>query len=454
MLFSQSWINLEKYSLQNLSSHLNSSEIRLFFYTFELFFGKYFALGKENKINYMKKILLSIALLIGGFTFGQNVQDQKVSFSYIQLPSNPIAKGISNFNLVTDLSGYVKSNEDSMSVYQNKLSAFEAEFATWLEDKMRVDKLYLMELAKWERAVNATVSPAVAPVMPIKPPYADQPIKEEIKLPLLTEDVTQVQTSGAINLEGYTKGEGGAIVTLSILGFQNASITVKKTGTGAATKYKYTSSCKMPIKVTIEVPGEGIILSETVNDNLQTSDIKTYDNQYEHQVWLIDNYDTFWAERQKTMLAASLKAVNALINDKCAYPKRTRSTEIYTVKKHKGHDYSDLIDAYTNVKSGYDLLFKDVDRKSAIAKIEKGIELWEDALEESYPSENKERVNKKVTALLYANLAEACMWINDFDSADNYLQKAKIAGVLKYKTFAKRLQGVLNGLKARYEANN
>jgi hypothetical protein len=402
----------------------------------------------------MKKVLLSIAILIVGVTFGQNVQDQKVSFNYIQLPSNPITKGISNFNLVTDLSGYVKSNEDSMSVYQNKLSAFEAEFATWLEDKKKVDKLYLMDLAKWERAVNATVSPAVAPVMPIKPPYANQPIKEEIRLPLLTEDVTEVQTSASINLEGYAKGEGGAVVTLTIMGFQNATITVKKTGTGATTKYTYTSSCKMPIRVTVEVPGEGIILSETLNNNLQTSVIKAYDNQYEHKVWLIDNYDTFWAERQKTMLAASLNSVNALINDKCGYPKRGRSTEIYTVKKHKGHDYNDLIDAYTNVKSGYDLLFKDVERNSAIAKIEKGIEIWEDALEESYPSENKERVNKKVTALLYANLAEAYMWINDFDSADNYIQKAKVAGVSKYKTFAKRLQGVLNGLKARYEANN
>ena len=210
----------------------------------------------------------------------------------------------------------------------------------------------------------------------------------------------------------------------------------------------------MPVKFTLEVPGEGIILSETINDNLQTSVIKAYDNQYEHQVWLIDNYDAFWAERQKTMLAASLKTVNALINDKCGYPKRARSTEIYTVKKHKGHDYSDLIDAYTNVKSGYDMLFKDVERESAIAKIEKGIEIWEEALEENNPFDNKERVNKKVTALLYANLAEAYMWTNDFDSADNYIQKAKVAEVSKYKKFAKRLQGVLNGLKARYEANN
>ena len=241
-------------------------------------FDKHFELGKENKIIHMKKILLPIALLIGGLTFGQNVQDQRVSFKYIQLPTNPIPKDISNYNLVVDISGYAKSNEDSMSVYQNKLSTFEAEFETWLEDKKRVDKLYLMELAKWERTVNATVSPAVAPVMPIKPPYSKQPIKEDIRLPLLTEDVTESQTNGLIDLEGYTKGEGGAVVKLEILGFQNASIAVKKTGTGAATKYTYTSSCKMPIKVTIEVPGTGIILSETINDNLQTSVIKSYDN--------------------------------------------------------------------------------------------------------------------------------------------------------------------------------
>jgi len=409
---------------------------------------------KKIKINHMKKVLLSIAILIAGVSFGQNVQDQKVSFSYIQLPSNPINKNITTFNVVTDISAYTKSNEDSMSVYQNKLSTFEAEFATWLEDKKRMDKLYLMELAKWERTVNTTVAPAVAPPMPIKPPYANQPIKEEIKLPLLTEDVTEAQTDGAISIEGYTKGEGGAVITLSIMGFQNASITMKKTGTGAETKYVYTSSCKMPIKVTVEVPGEGVILSETINDNLQTSAIKTYDNKYEHEVWLIDNYDTFWAEKQKTLLATSLKAVNDLINDRCGYPKRGRSSEIYTVKKHKGHSYSDLIDAYTNVKSGYDMLFKGVERTKAIAKIEKGISIWESALGESNPADSKSRVNKKVTALLYANLAEAYMWTNDFDSADNYLQKAKVAGVAKYKTFGKRLQPVLDGLKARYEANH
>ena len=53
----------------------------------------------------MKKILLPIALLIGGLTFGQNVQDQKVSFKYIQLPTNPIPKDISNYNLVVDILG-------------------------------------------------------------------------------------------------------------------------------------------------------------------------------------------------------------------------------------------------------------------------------------------------------------------------------------------------------------
>lgn len=402
----------------------------------------------------MKRILLSLAIFIAGVSYGQNVQDQKVSFSYIQLPSNPIEKGITTFSIVNDVTNFTKSNEDSMSVYQNKLSTFEAEFETWLQDKKRIDKLHLMELAKWERATNAAVAGTPALVMPIKQPYPKQPIKEEIRLPLLTEDITESQSNSAISLEGYTKGEGGATITLTFMGFQNAKISMKKTGTAATTKYAYTSSCKMPIRVKVEVPGGVVVLDEVVNNGAQVAAIKTYDNKYEHEVWLIDNYDTYWAGRQKALLASSLKAVNDLINDRCGFPKRGRSTEIYTVKKHKGHNYSDLIDAYTQVKSGYDLLFKDVERKSAIAKIDKGIKIWEEALTESNPGDNKSRVNKKVTALLYANLAEAYMWKNDFDSADNYLQKAKVAGVSKYKTFGKRLQGVLNGLKARYEANH
>tara|TARA_B100000809_G_C15007138_1_gene483638 strand:+ start:436 stop:654 length:219 start_codon:yes stop_codon:yes gene_type:complete len=48
-----------------------------------------------------------------------------------------------------------------------------------------------------------------------------------------------------------------------------------------------------------------------------------------------------------------------------------------------------------------------------------GIAIWETALEESNPGDNKSRINKKITALLYVNLAEAYMWMDDFDIAES-----------------------------------
>ncbi len=153
------------------------------------------------------------------------------------------------------------------------------------------------------------------------------------------------------------------------------------------------------------------------------------------------------------ILVKNLNTVNSLINDRYGFPKKTRSTEIFTVKKHKGHSYNDQVDAYTKVKSGYDLIVRDRNHASAKSKIMDGIEIWEKALGESNPGDNKSRINKKVTALLYVNLAEAYMWIDDFDTAENYRLKAEQAGVLKYKTASKRLEKLMITAKNRYEAN-
>ncbi len=399
----------------------------------------------------MKKLLLPAAILLSGLAVGQNVQDQRVNFGYIQWPSNPINKDVENFSVVLDKSMYEKSNEDSMSIYEGKLLTFETEFETWLEQKVKIDKAHLMALATWEKQVNAGNATLQQPV---KPPYPKIPLKEEIMLPLLTEDISDASVDNSMSLEGYTKGEGGAVITVTPLGFQEAKVTMKKTGTGPTTKYQYTTSCKMPIKVTLEVPGQGIVINETIGGTASTENLKTFDSKFEYDVWVIDNWETYWTQKQQKMLNANLVHVKNLINNKCGFPVKQRSTEIYTVKKFKDHNYSDLIDAYSYVKSGYDLLYKDVDKDDGIEKIEKGIKIWEAALEESDVNNSKSRVNKKVTALLYANLAEAYMWIDDFDAADNYMTKAKAGGVAKYKNFAKSLQGVSNGLKTRYLANH
>jgi hypothetical protein len=108
----------------------------------------------------------------------------------------------------------------------------------------------------------------------------------------------------------------------------------------------------------------------------------------------------------------------------------------------------------TFAKIGYEGFVNDVDKSNAKENISKAINIWLDQLAQSDLSDNKSRINKKSTALLYANLAEAYLWVDEFDKADLYINKAITLGVYKYKNHCKKLQDKMGNLKLRYQANN
>jgi len=400
-------------------------------------------------VNALKYGVTTSLLLVASTSISQNIKDQKVSFKYIQLPIKPLNKSIATYTLNVDKTGLEKNNQDSTDVYDSKLLLWQANFDTWLEAKQKIDKAFLLELAKHEKAINAGGNM----VLPTRPAYPKQPILAEIKQPILTEDVAINNVN--VKLDGYVIGNDGAIVTVELLGLRDAKIIEKKSGSGATTKYVYTSQCKYPIHIKIESAINGVVVDEVIGDSLLTDVFKTkYTSKYDYQYWAVDNLKQYWIDRQKVVLNKNIELANKIVNDYCGYSLRTRDTEIYTVKKHKNHSYSDFIDAYTNANSGYAALQKDRNHASAKPKILKAISTWESALSESNPSNNKARINKKITALLYVNLAEAYMWIDDFDSAENYRLKAEQAGVLKYKMAAKKLEKLMVVAKERYQINN
>ena len=108
----------------------------------------------------------------------------------------------------------------------------------------------------------------------------------------------------------------------------------------------------------------------------------------------------------------------------------------------------------TYAKIGYQGFVNDVDKVNAKENIFKAIEIWEKQLEQSDLSNNKSRINKKSTALLFANLAEAYLWVDQFDKAGLFINKAITLGVFKYKNHCKKLQDKMGNLKLRYQANN
>jgi len=399
----------------------------------------------------MKKLGVLVLGLVAFQMVGvaQNVKDQKVNFQYIQLPSQPL-KGISTYKVSIDQSGIEKINNDSLDVYNAKLMVMEAQYDSWLADKKRIDKAYLLEMSKYEKAVNA--GSTNLPV-PQKPPYPPQPTRADLPMPILSQNVNANEFENQVKLEGFSKGNNGVEISIGLLGLQNASFSLKTKTLSTKKEYTYSSSAKYPIRVKVIVPSKGVLLDQVVGNEMVTKKLKTFNSSYDFDYWKIDSLESFWNRRQKEILSENLKLAYDLVNSNFGFPLINYQTEIYTVKKFKSHSYNDLIDAYTYVNSGYSLIKNSKNHSQAIPKIKQGIAVWEKALTESNLSDSKSRINKKVTALLYYNLAEAYMWMNDFDKAENYRIKAEQAGVLKYKSRAKRLEKLMIDLKQRYLVN-
>lgn len=399
----------------------------------------------------MRKSVLFLSLILSPLAgVAQNVQDQKVAFQYTQMPLQPLDKNISTYKISLNTASFEQMNADSMDLYNAKLMTWQAQYDNWLLQKKNIDKAYLKQMASYEKAVNAG---NVNTPVPQKTAYPPMPVKDNIPMPILTEEVTMSEVENTVKLEGYSRGDNGVEIELELLGFQNAGIEVKTKKSETKIDYTYSSVAKYPVRVKVIHPSKGIIFDQLVGNSTSTRKIKTYTSKYDYDYWAIDSLEGFWKRRQKEMLQTNLNQVYNLINDNFGFQAKTYQTEIYTVKKHKNHSYNDLVDAYSYANSGYALVINDKQHTQAMAQIKKAIAIWEKALTESNINDNKSRINKKVTALLYCNLAEAYMWINDFVKAENYRLKAEQGGVLKFKSHAKKMAFMNANLKKRYLAN-
>ncbi|MBI3136680.1 MAG: tetratricopeptide repeat protein [Bacteroidetes bacterium] len=400
----------------------------------------------------MKRGLL---LLFGGLSIAasaQNVTDNKVSFNYIQLPTNPIDSKYTQFELVV-VKDFEKSNQDSLTAYQIKLDnanvQYESAMNVWKEQKKNLDRNYLTQLATWEKTTNA----GTVTTMPVAPTYPPQPVKQDFPQPNLHEDLPTDQVNNMVTMDGFSKGSGGAIITLTFKGIGNIKIVETKSGSGTTTKYSYKVDYVMPVEIKVETPAQGVVLNTIILTDVRSYPLKDYTSKYEYQLWYLDNQTLLWSELQKHARSKAMAEITTYLNNSCGFSTRTWNTEIYSIKSYKDYNYDDLTQAYTTAKQGYDLIYQTRDRKNGSAKLTEAINIWKKALTESNVNDNKARINDKVTALIYYNIAEAYLWMSNFDESEQYINKAINAGEMKYKTEAKRLQGVLADQKLRWNAN-
>jgi hypothetical protein len=401
----------------------------------------------------MKKPILLLLTLIAGIAFGQNITENRVSFNFIQLPTNPLSEQYSTYNVVVERK-FEQANEDSLVAYQNRLEQstlnYEAQMIAWKEKKKATMRTYYTKMAAWEKLINSGNTAAVKPANPI---FTTQPIQLEVDPARLHTDVMEEQVVNAISLVGFDRGADGATITIGVLPLSNVSIKMTKKTTGTTTKYNYTATYKLPLEVKVEDPAQGIVLQTMILNSVRSYKLNTYDSQYDYELWWLDNKEVFWADIEKKARNIALGECNTYVNDKCGFPVKSRSSTVYTVKKFKEHSYNDLTNAYTAASQGYSMIGQSRDRSNAASKINEAIKIWKQMLTESNPGNKKARVNDKVTALLYTNLAEAYIWLSEFDTAEMYMNQAINSGVGKFKRAAGGLKGLITERKLRWNTN-
>ena len=404
-----------------------------------------------------KLLLLSFLTLSFAHVHAQNIDDEKVSFTYTQLPLVKIDEAYKSYEVVLD-HRYEQANNDSTYLHEARqklmLEFFQNAMANHQRTVDSLDRNYLMQMAQWEIQTNNGVKqpngqPLVAPKQPV---YPLQPIYPVLTPIFLHAPLAEAELTKNVQLQGFSEGTGEIKITLAVLPLQNIQLIERKSGTGSSTKYTYSAQYNLPIEITVETPKNGIIMKLRVQEGAESYAIGEYKSKYDYQLCMLNSKEQFMRDLERSARSKAIQGANDYLNNQIGFPVKTRYAELYAVKRFKDYDYSDVTTAFTYTIQALELVKNDRDRKSALPAIDKAIAAWNEVLFESNNYDAKARINDKVTAMIQCNLAELMMWKADFQNAELNLNLA-IANGGKFKRHADDEKPFLADQKRRWEVN-
>ena len=383
----------------------------------------------------MKKIMV-LACLISLQVTGQNIDDNFVNFNYTQLPLISVDESLRSyrFEVVTDVEG---ANMDSTTTYQirldNAVSIYQKRMDTWLS------KMSLIQQQE-----NATGTSQSAN-------YPPKPSLELVVKPVQHTVTTNASAEG-IKISGFNEGDNGLLVRYTLLPIKNVKFSYSKKGEAANTKYDYKCSYILQAKMEVIDPSNTILFEKMVG-RAKTKGLGKYKSTYDFAKWYMNNRETFYAQIESEGRKAAIAGSGVALDNQFGYINKSRKAEIYSVKKYKDYDYTDVIMAYNQTTEALLKVGNDRDRSGAMDDLEEAREMWLKILEESNLQNKKERINAKISAVIWCNLAEIAIWMADFNEADNQVSKTMNSGIMKAKSHIKGEKSFYADQKNRWNAN-
>jgi hypothetical protein len=414
-----------------------------------------------------KFFLLSLALISFQSVFAQNTKSERIEYTYIQLPLNPLASDIKNYQS-TIFAVYEAENKKKTDEYNAELAAADAEYqreqAAYPAKVKAAEDRYAQEMSDWQKKSLAEkvvekqlLNENNKPVKQIPSP----PYKRSVSQPKLKSSYDYpVLASTSLQLDGYSNVNENAVrIDVTLYGFEytpprqvteTKNIVTSANGTTSTRQVPYyhvefTYRHTMSVRVSSPNGTELFVLSPQEMNSYKTykSAESTTSVSYSEEQ-LVKTYE-------EKILQENLKLISELVNDRIGFKRALRKTELHYVKS-KDETYSDLMNAYNDASSGIKVLVDDV--TSSQTKLQHAIALWEEALKESEPTNKKARIDKEVTIIICFNLLEAYFALSNVEYGEAIIQKMGSLSISNNERKTKEAyEALFADLKKRIQAN-
>jgi hypothetical protein len=413
----------------------------------------------------IKVLLTTVGFL--NFAIAQNTKSEKVEYTYIQLPMNPLSTSIKNYQSVI-FAAYEAENQKKQAEYTVQMAAAEADFqkeqAAYPEKVKAAEDKFAKEMEEWEKKSLAEkvvekqlLNENNKPVKHIPSP----PYKRSVQAPKLkTSYDYPVLASTNIILDGYNNAAEGAVkIEVTLYGFEYTTprqLTEQKsvvssangqTTTSQVTYYhvEFTYRHTMSVKVTAPDGSELFVLSPSELNNY-----KTYKSP-ESKTSVSFSEEQLVKTHEEKILQENLKLINELVNDRIGFRRVNRTSELHYVKS-KDETYADLMNAFNEGSTGLKMILND--QAGATDKLQKSNQLWEAALAESDVANKKARIDKDVTIIVCFNLLESYFALGKVEDGEKVIQKMNTISLSANERKTKEAYELaFTDLKKRIEAN-
>jgi tetratricopeptide (TPR) repeat protein len=230
----------------------------------------------------------------------------------------------------------------------------------------------------------------------------------------------------AINLIGFEEKEAGqdADFTVEIQEYpikigdserKTRVETYKQDGVEKKrTYYYYSAKATFKYKVRVFANLDEIIYSDEVSGN---ETVTGGEDQNSSKA-----YDSFKSKRSTYMadlISEKAGVISSRINERYCFPIKKERIESAFIKAKK-FNYDDYTGFFESMKEGYGIVSNDENAiTEAMPSFDKAIEGFKKMLTESDPENRKARINKSVTALLYANIGNCYFMLKEYDKAQD-----------------------------------